>query len=314
MHVAAPFIAPRACDQEVNPRVRLPDIYAAARDPVISFEVFPPRSEAAEARLEAALPRLRDLGPAFMTCTYGAGGSTRETTLRIVAKLRQELGVETACHLTCVGSSRDELRGIVRRIRSLGVENIVALRGDPPAGETEFRPAADGLSYANELVRLIREDVESEGTRFGIAVAGYPETHTQAVDAVTDLAHLKNKVDAGADVVITQLFFDNADFYAFRDRAVAAGIRVPIVPGLMPIQSAHQIRRITAMCGASLPDDLAQRLAERDGDAAAVKELGAEYCRDQARDLLAHGVPGIHFYVLNSADVMTRLARELSLG
>jgi len=291
--------------------LRLPEIYAAAREPVLSFEVFPPRDDAAEARLNSALPKLRDLGPGFMTCTYGAGGSTRDKTLQIASRLRHELKVEAACHLTCVGSSRAELHAIVGRIRDAGIENIVALRGDPPQGEKSFRPAADGLTYGSELVELIRRDVERGGPEFGIAVAGYPETHTEAESPASDLANLSRKVAAGADVVITQLFFDNEDFFAFRRRAENAGIGVPIVPGLMPVRSAGQIRRITAMCGAHIPPALQARLDERDGDAAAVQELGAEYCLEQARDLLARGVPGIHFYVLNSADAMAHVFHGL---
>jgi methylenetetrahydrofolate reductase (NADPH) len=291
--------------------LRFPEIYAAAREPVLSFEVFPPRDEAAGARLDASLPLLRDLEPGFMTCTYGAGGSTRDKTLEIASRLRNELKLEAACHLTCVGSGRDELRSIVHRIREAGIDNIVALRGDPPAGETAFRPVADGLAHASELVDLIRSDLEDAGPELGIAVAGYPETHTEAESPAADLAHLKRKVEAGADLVITQLFFDNADFYAFRRRAVQAGIRVPIVPGLMPVRSAAQIQRIAGMCGARIPAALSARLAERDGDAAAVRALGAEICLEQARDLLEHDVPGIHFYVLNSADAMAHVLRGL---
>jgi methylenetetrahydrofolate reductase (NADPH) len=210
-----------------------------------------------------------------------------------------------------VGSSRAELRGVVSRIREAGIDNIVALRGDPPSGAKQFEPAADGLSHGDELVELIRRDVEDGGRELGIAVAGYPETHTEAESPATDLGHLKRKVDAGADVVITQLFFDNRDFHEFRRRALAAGISVPIVPGLMPVRSAGQIQRIAAMCGARIPEPLAARLAEREGDPAAVRELGAEYCLEQARDLLAQGVPGIHFYVLNSADAMAHVLKGL---
>jgi methylenetetrahydrofolate reductase (NADPH) len=246
-----------------------------------------------------------------MTCTYGAGGSTRDKTLQIASRLRHELKVEAGCHLTCVGSSRAELRAVIGRIRDAGIDNIVALRGDPPAGEEEFRPAPDGLAHGSELVELIRREVEAGGPEIGVAVAGYPETHLEAPSASADLAHLKRKVDAGADVVITQLFFDNADFYAFRRRAIEAGIRVPIVPGLMPVRSAGQIQRIASMCGARIPEALGVRLAERGGDAVAIRELGAEYCLEQARDLLAHDVPGIHFYVLNSADAMAHVLQGL---
>lgn len=292
--------------------MRFPAIYAEASRPVISFEVFPPRTEAGERHLAEALPLLRELGPRFMTCTYGAGGSTRDKTLEVTTHLLRELGLEAACHLTCVGSSRAELRELLGRIRAAGIENVVALRGDPPAGETEFRPALDGLAHANELVSFIRSDPET--SHIGLAVAGYPETHTEAASPQIDLEHLKRKVDAGADVVITQLFFDNADFLSFRERARAAGIAVPIVPGLMPVQSAKQIQRIAGMCGASIPDALRARLAEAGDDAEAVKDVGADYCLEQARRLLEADVPGIHFYVLNTARAMTRIMAGLGLA
>lgn len=291
--------------------LRFRDIYAQAERPVISFELFPPRTPAGEKTLADALPLLRALRPDFMTCTYGAGGSTRDKTLEIVSRLR-ELEVEAACHLTCVGSSRDELRILIRRIQDAGIFNIVALRGDPPRGESEFRPAKDGLAHAGELVELIR--AEPGGDAMGVAVAGYPETHTEAESPALDLAHLKRKVDAGADVVITQLFFDNADFHRFCQRAVAAGIDAPIVPGLMPIQSSGQIRRITAMCGATIPADLDARLSAAGDDAQLVREIGVEHCIEQTRELCAAGVPGVHFYVLNTARTMTRILGETGLA
>jgi methylenetetrahydrofolate reductase (NADPH) len=291
--------------------VRLADIYAAAKDPVISFEVFPPRTEAGERSLAEALPRLRALNPRFMTCTYGAGGSTRDKTLEVATHILRELKVDAACHLTCVGSSRAELRELLGRICDAGIENVVALRGDPPAGESEFRPAPDGLSHANELVSFIRADSRASG--LGLAVAGYPETHTEAPSPEADLENLKRKVNSGADVVITQLFFENRDFLGFRERARSAGITVPIVPGLMPVQSTKQIHRIAAMCGASIPEALRSRLAEAGDDPEAVKEVGADYCLEQARELLGAGVPGIHFYVLNAARVMTRVMAGLGI-
>ena len=290
--------------------MRFKEIYVEATEPVISFEVFPPKTEQAEARLDAALPRLAALGPRFMTCTYGAGGSTRDKTLSITARIKGELGLEAACHLTCVGSSRSELREMVGRIVDAGLDNIVALRGDPPQGEKDFTPAPDGLRYANELVELIRGT--RGGERLGIAVAGYPEKHPEASDEATDLVSLKRKVDAGADVVITQLFFGNDDFFSFRDRAREQGIDVPIIPGLMPIQSAKQIQRMAAMCGASIPAELRRRLEMTD-DLVATRRLGAEYCLKQARGLLEQGVSGIHFYVLNQAGQMETVVSGLDL-
>ncbi len=291
--------------------MRFSEIYAEASAPVISFEVFPPKTEQAEARLQAALPRLAALGPRFMTCTYGAGGSTRDKTLGIAARIKGELELEAACHLTCVGSSRAELEEMLGRIVAAGIDNIVALRGDPPQGEKEFEPAPDGLRYGNELVELIRGT--PGGDQLGIAVAGYPEKHLEASDKETDLAHLKRKVDAGADVVITQLFFDNADFLSFRDRARQQGIEVPIIPGLMPIQSAKQIGRMSAMCGASIPAELRRRLDMTTDDLEATRRLGAGYCLEQARGLLEQGVSGIHFYVLNQAEQMETVVSRLGL-
>ena len=291
--------------------MRFNEIYAGAKGPIISFEVFPPKTEQSEARLDAALPRLRALRPRFMTCTYGAGGSTRDKTLGIAARIKNELGLDAACHLTCVGSSRAELREMVGRITSAGLDNIVALRGDPPQGEKEFEPAPDGLRYGNELVELIRGMPGGDG--IGIAVAGYPEKHLEAPDKATDMVNLKRKVGAGADVVITQLFFDNDEFFSFRDEARRQRLGVPIVPGLMPIQSAKQIQRMAAMCGASIPGELRRRLEMTSDDLAATRRLGTEYCLEQAQGLLKQGVPGLHFYVLNQAEQMEAVVSGLGL-
>ncbi len=282
------------------------------KQPVISFEVFPPRDPAAEERFWRVLPELVNLRPDFITVTYGAMGSTRDRTIEIAARVKAQFGLETACHLTCVGASRGELTEIITEIYSRGIRNIVALRGDPPKGETEFRPPADGFSHANELVAHIRQlERENNWERLGIAVAGYPEKHQEAPDMDTDLRYLKQKVETGADVVITQLFFDNRDFYRFRERAQAIGIQVPIVPGLMPILSARQIRRITTMCGASIPPPLAEELARAEGDDALAEQIGVRQCIEQASDLLRNGVPGIHFYVLNRSSHMRAVMAAL---
>ena len=289
--------------------MRFSDFYADGR-PAISFELFPPRTDRTLAELEERLPRLIDLGPSFMTVTYGALGSTRERTLEVAARIKQEYGMETAHHLTCVGSSRDEITDVLEEIRSHGIENIVALRGDPPRGETEFTPPEDGYGHGNELVEHI-----SRIGGFSIAVAGYPEKHLEAPDFETDLRHLKRKVDSGADGVITQLFYDNSDFFSFADSCRAMGIQQPIVPGLMPILNVQQIKRITDMCGATIPDSLLEQLDGAEDDEERVHQIGIVHTANQAIDLLDRGVPGIHFYVLNRhfhiADIMERIQPAL---
>ncbi len=283
------------------------------KQPVFSFEVFPPKTEAAEQNLYRILPELVALRPDFMTVTYGALGSTRERTIEIAAYIKHEFGLETACHLTCVGSSKAELVAIVEEIYANDIRNIVALRGDPPRGETTFTPPPDGLAHANELVELIRTLERQRGwERIGIAVAGYPEKHLEAPDMDTDIRYLKQKVDAGADVVITQLFFDNRDFFRFRELAAAAGVDVPIVPGLLPIVSAKQIKRIASLCGARIPEELARQLDEAEGDEEAAEAVGVRQCVAQARELLEAGVPGIHFYVLNRSRHMKQIMAALS--
>jgi methylenetetrahydrofolate reductase (NADPH) len=288
------------------------DTFANRTQSVISFEVFPPKTDAAMESLRRVLPELIDLGPTYMTVTYGALGSTRERTIDIATMIKRDFGHESACHLTCVGSSRAELDRLLHEIRGAGIDNIVALRGDPPKGETAFTPAPDGYRYANELVTHIRDFERRNGLRScGIAVAGYPEKHIEAADAATDLANLRRKVDAGADIVITQLFYDNADYFRFVDAARAIGITKPIVPGLLPIVSVKQIRRITALCGSTIPANLQAELESVGDDDDAAESIGIRQCVRQAKDLLARGVPGIHFYVLNKVSHMRRIMAEL---
>jgi methylenetetrahydrofolate reductase (NADPH) len=280
--------------------------YFLSRGPVISFEVFPPKTERAMADLEAVLPRLVALKPSYMTVTYGALGTTQARTIEIAASIRRRHGLETASHLTCVGSSRKEIDAILERLTASGIENIVALRGDPPQGETRFVPPEGGFRHANELVAHIRKT-----GRFGIAVAGYPEKHVEAPDMETDLANLKRKVEAGGDIVITQLFYDNEDFFAFERRVRAMGVAVPVVPGLLPIQSFAQVKKITGLCGSKIPPDLHRELEAAGDDAAAVQEIGIRWTALQAKDLLRRGAPGIHFYVLNRAAHMERILAEM---
>lgn len=263
----------------------------------LSFELFPPKTPAGEAELFAQLGELMAFRPDFVTCTYGAGGSTRDKTLDICSEVKGQYGCEVAAHLTCVGSTADDLRRYLAAARSRGIDSIVALRGDPPRGETSFRPVEGGFRYAGELVRLIHGEFPS----FGIAVAGYPETHREATSAEADLEALKWKVEGGADAIVTQLFYDNADFFAFRQRCADRGIRAPIIPGLLPITNYAQVRRITELCGSRLPQGLVSELEACGDDAVAQFDVGVDHATRQTEELLAAGVPGIHFYVLNKS-------------
>jgi methylenetetrahydrofolate reductase (NADPH) len=274
----------------------------------LSFELFPPKTPEGEVELFAHVAELVRFRPDFVTCTYGAGGSTRAKTLDIVETVHRRYGCAVAAHLTCVGSTIDDLRSFLVEATERGIGNIVALRGDPPKGETAFKPMAGGLSYANELVTLIRREFAG----FGVAVAGYPETHQEAESPEVDLANLKRKVDAGADVVITQLFYDNEDFWRFRDRCHSAGIRVPIVPGILPVTNLAQIKRITSLCGATLPGSLCDAL-EREAEAAGQFKVGVDFATRQVRALVEGGVPGLHFYVLNKSPATCGVLASVAL-
>lgn len=275
----------------------------------LSIEVFPPKTEQGDAALWETVERLRRFDPAFVSCTYGAGGSTRTRTIDICREIQDRFGLTATAHFTCVGSSRVELAEWLEQARETGIANIMALRGDAPQGEETFTPASDGLAHANELVALIRE----QGHDFGIGVAGYPEKHQEAPDPETDLANLKRKVEAGADAVFTQLFFLNENFLRFRESYEQAGIRVPLVPGIMPITEFARIKRITAMCGAIFPVELAGRLEAVQEDKAAQFEIGVEYAIEQCRELIAAGVPGMHFYVLNRSQACERILDALGI-
>lgn len=283
------------------------EVFNGAGSARISFEVFPPRNDAAYATLMQILPELVELKPDFMTVTYGAFGSTQGRTLEIAALIRDRFKLPSACHLTCVGSSRDDLHRILDEIAAAGVKNIVALRGDPPQGQASFTPPVDGLAHASDLVALIRSREFAGKSRFGIAVAGYPEKHIEAPDLGADLVHLRDKVAKGADAVVTQLFYDNADYWAFLKKARDLGVKVPIVPGLMPILSGKQIVKITSMCGSGIPAALRAELDEAGEDNAKAEEVGVRWCIAQARELLEQGVPGIHFYVMNRSAHMKRI-------
>ncbi|MDX1946937.1 MAG: methylenetetrahydrofolate reductase [NAD(P)H] [Pirellulaceae bacterium] len=262
----------------------------------LSFELFPPKTAAGEGSLYENVSQLMAFRPDVITCTYGAGGSTRDKTLEITRQVRQRFGVRVASHLTCVGSTIDQLRAYLDEARSQGIDNIVALRGDPPKGEAAFQQTAGGLRYACELVQLIR----AEFPTFGIAVAGYPETHQEAISPQADLENLQRKVAAGGHCVITQLFYDNADFFRFEGRCRELGIKVPIVPGILPVTNLAQIQRITSLCKAKLPESFVAELSQKD-DADWQFEVGVRQASRQVQELIDAGVPGIHFYVLNKS-------------
>ena len=284
-------------------------LYASGK-PIISFELFPPKTEVGMNSLMEHLKELASCKPSYITCTYGAGGSTRDRTLTALEAVHTHYPhIPIASHLSCLGSSRDELRAFIDRAVAIGVDRIVALRGDTPKDQDEFHPAPDGLRYANELVALLHK----EYPELGVIVAGYPETHPEAPSSATDLENLKRKVDAGADVIITQMFFENTDYFRFRDRCADMGITVPVVPGLLPVTNLNQIRRITSLCGAHLSPRLIRRLEVHGDDDEGQYAVGVYYAAKQAEELIAQGAPGIHFYVLNKSRAAALICRALAL-
>lgn len=276
--------------------------------PVVSFEFFPPKTEEGVEQLYRTVEELRPCRPSFVSVTYGAGGSTRDRTLELVSRIERQLGITTMAHLTCVGSSRSEIRETLRRLHEGGIRNVLALRGDPPKGETEFRAAPDGFRFAAELVAFIRE----QPWDFCIGAACYPEGHVETRDLEADLDNLVKKVATGVDFLISQLFFDNEDFRAFTRRARSAGIEIPIMPGLMPITNVSQIERFTKMCGSRIPQELRRRLRIVTNDPSAVVATGVQWAVDQGRALLHSGSPGLHFYTLNRSSAS--LAVHAALG
>lgn len=271
--------------------MRISEVLRSGRS-CFSFEFFPPKTDDGALTLFNTIKALRPLDPAFVSLTYGAGGSTRTRTVDLAKRIQSEIGLTVLSHITCAGSSRDELRAIFRELRDAGVENVLALRGDVPK---EGAPTGE-LRYATDLVGLLRDEFA-----FSIGGACYPEMHPEAPDETTDLTHLFEKVARGAEFLVSQLFFDNDRYFAFVERARAAGITVPIVPGIMPITDYHQIERFTAMCGATIPAKLRAALEDRVGEPEAVAELGVAYATLQCVDLLERGAPGIHFYTLNKS-------------
>ena len=276
-------------------------------NPAFSFEFFPPKDEAGVAQLFDTVRDLKPYAPTYVSVTWGAGGSTRRLTIDLVRRIQQEAGIDAMAHLTCVGATRDDITDVLAQIRSAGIENVLPLRGDPPRGEKTFTRTEGGFAYASELVAFTR----THDAAFCLAGACYPETHSEAKDAVSDLAYLKHKVDAGVDFLITQLFFDNADYFSFIERARRIGIDKKVIAGIWPITNLAQIKRITSMCGAKIPQSLVDDLERTKGDPEAVRAVGVAHAIRQCRELLDRGAPGIHFYTLNRSRATVEILEAL---
>ena len=290
--------------------MRIDERIAGDAQPSFSFEFFPPKTEDGARNLEAAMTALSTMDPTFVSVTYGAGGTPGQklATIDIVSRMKADFGLEAMAHFTCVGATVAELRATLDLMRERGVENVLALRGDPPPGQDEWTATEGGLRYSRELIEMIREEYD-----FAIGAACFPEVHIHATDAESDLRYTKEKVDAGAGFLITQLFYDNRCYYEFVERARDIGIDVPIIPGIMPITNAGQIRKITSMCGSDIPAQLQAELELRADDPAAATDFGVAYATLQCADLLANGAPGIHFYTLNRSPATRAILSALRL-
>jgi methylenetetrahydrofolate reductase (NADPH) len=293
--------------------MKLKEIYNSQK-PVISYEIFPPKGQPEEmpGKISALMQELNELAafdPSFISVTYGAGGSTRDKTLELVLKIKNELNIKPLPHFTCVGTEKDEILHYLKEVQDSGIEDIFALRGDPPQGQEKFIKPENGFGYANELVKFIRMN-----STLGIAVAGYPEGHLECESLEKDLFNLKQKVEAGADIVVTQLFYNNALFFDFVDKARNIGINVPIVPGILPITNFSQVERMTSMCGCTIPDELFSKLKRYQDDNNSIKAIGLEYATQQCSDLISNNVPGIHFYTLNKAFAVKSVLQNLNLN
>jgi methylenetetrahydrofolate reductase (NADPH) len=278
----------------------------ARETPAYSFEFFPPKDEAGVEQLFRTVKELAPYSPTYVSVTWGAGGSTRRLTMDLVHRIKRDSGIEAMAHLTCVGVTEADIVDTLDRFRDLGIENVLPLRGDPPRGETSFTKTEGGFGYASELVQFIRSRHD-----FCLAGACYPEKHPESANSSADLLNLKQKVDAGVDFLVTQLFFDNADYFAFVDRARKAGIASKIVAGIWPITNTAQIKRITEMCGSRIPKDLVDRLEAAKGDPERVRAIGVAHATAQCRELIANGAPGIHFYTLNRSHATVEILEAL---
>jgi len=287
--------------------VKLADLYARP-GLTLSVEFFPPKTEKGEENLFSEVANIKRLNPGFCSVTYGAGGSTREKTVDLVDAIRKGSGLEVMCHLTVVGQSKDEARSVLRNLKDRGIENLLALGGDPPQGMPEWRPHPDGFQHAIELVR---EAITLGG--FSVAVAGFPEVHPRAVSRDSDLRFLKEKVDAGAVAIITQLFFDNDDYFRFVEDLRRVGVMVPVVPGVLPILSAPQVRRFTSLCRSKIPPQLERELVKVENDDDAAVEMGIDYATRQCEGLIRFGVRGLHFYSLNKSYAIQSICKNLGL-
>ncbi len=274
--------------------------------PSFSFEFFPPKDDEGFDKLFTTITQLKPCQPTYVSVTFGAGGSTRTKTIDLVGRIKNEIGLESMAHLTCVGSDQEYIADILDTLQAQGIQNILALRGDPPQGQEEFEKPENGFAYANELVAFIRANYD-----FCIGVAGHPEGHMECPDKKADLDHLKQKVVAGADFILTQLFFDNSFYFDFIDRAQNLGIRVPIIPGIMPILNVKQVQRFTKMCGSTIPASLMERLEAVQDDPETVRQLGIDHATEQCEHLLQEGAPGIHFYTLNRSNATLKILESL---
>lgn len=292
------------------PSTNLRSLYASGQF-ALSIEIFPPKTAEGDAALRQALQEFSTYNPAFVSCTYGAGGSTRSRTLDWCREIIDRVGVAPTAHFTCVGSNSDELIDWLGQAWQLGVRNIMALRGDVPQGETEFKAVEGGFSHARQLVELIRK----EFPEMGIGVAGYPEKHPEAASLEADIGFLKEKITAGGHAVFTQLFYDNETFYRYWEMCLKQGIDAPIIPGVMPITEYSRVKRIVEISGTKVPAELLEQLeaAHLRDDKAAQLEIGIEYSVQQCQDLIDHGVPGLHFYVLNKAHATSQILQSLGL-
>lgn len=276
--------------------------------PAFSFEFFPPKTDKGEENMMQTAHELKKLQPAFFSMTYGAGGTTRGKTVNLGHELQKQTGVDTVCHLTCVDQSKDAVRGVLSQLRDNKIQNIMALRGDPPQGVEKWEPHPEGFHYAQELVEEIRGMDD-----FGVAVAGFPELHPDSPNRESDLFYMKQKIDAGADVVVTQLFFDNEDFINYDKALKAMGVDIPIIPGILPVQSATQVRKFTALCKSRIPERLDALLTEVENDEQATIEMGIEYASEQIAQLLDYGVPGVHIYCLNKFQMSEAIFKKIGL-
>jgi methylenetetrahydrofolate reductase (NADPH) len=288
--------------------MRIDQVLKQSSKPAVSFEFFPPKTDAGFASLFNTIDELKPLQPTYVSVTYGAGGSTRQKTVQLVERIQNQLAIRAMAHLTCVGHTADEIGGILDELWKCGIRNVLALRGDPPAGQSSFTPTEGGFAYADQLVSFVKSRQD-----FCIGVAGYPEGHPQCLNKTRDMEHLKHKVDNGGCFVITQLFFDNADFYRFRDDARAMGINVPIIAGIMPITNVGQIKRFVSMCGAKIPHRLLTKLETAEADPETVARVGVDYAAMQCRDLLFNDVQGLHFYTLNKSKATVQICKALNV-